>query len=264
MIAYPFKKCVLFSLALIAILHTNPPRTYANEEGTNKILDASADFSSFSPVDDPEDAYIDESFMYFDSDFNISIGTSIDFFSKAMKNAFGSSFPSFNFRIFYFFDQRDAIQVGFTRGKFLNDSANNVIKQEVLNIGKFQASPGTRLNSNIGALELEMLRYELGYKHYWMNGMPQTNSLKNPSSVWSPNFYTLFGIDIYNFGLAVPRFSERYKASLAVPTFAAGMDASLRDRHSSLALEARFVPTSIVSSDFGNFYSLSMGWIFLF
>lgn len=256
----------------------------ASSASTSKILEPSADFSSFTPVEDEEDAYIDESFMYFDSEFNLGIGTGADILSGTLGNTFGNAAPAFNVHGFYFFDQREAIQIGFSHSQFSHSPDAKRTLTDFLALGGLKVNPdlinsfNAGTYSTLGIVKAELIRYELAYKHYWANGMP-TVGRKNRTSIWSPNFYSLLELDIYNFGFETRQVTTAGQSihidgryTLPAPSVGLGLDISLRDKQSSLGIEGKVVPVSLIGSlvgienadVLGNIYSLNASWIFQF
>ena len=183
---------------------------------------ANNDFFDYIPVQDREDAYDDESFMYYNKDFGVSFGAGNEVFSGGLATVFGSALPIFDARLISFSDTQSALQFGGTGASHQGWTAAN------------------------GAMSLRVIRLYVDYKYYFrLGGALQDTSTKS-WEVSSPSPYFSVGVNYLDLDIKYHNVNNEEERRITTwklpvlgkvpvplaPAFALGADFSLKPRKS--------------------------------
>jgi len=252
----PWYLALAFVLCL-PIAHAAEPAEFDQRSG-------SGDFSDFAPVYENEDVYEDESFMYFNKSFGLSIGTGIQMWTgsqieigpASFSNALGSALPVID-GSFLFLGDHWVPELGFFFAK--HDGKTDQLLD--FSLRELQLSAGLRYYFNVGQ------RSSGGYPAAAYLGFAvsyEAISIENKTgnTARSKNFSTW----------KVPLLGE-LPLPIA-PSFSAGMDFALKPGSSALNFQARWMPLDSVAklagfsdSDglrLGNKISLTSHVVFMF
>jgi len=237
---------VLTAMVVTSILntaaHAEPPI----------VRDDLPDFSDYVPEYPEDDAYIDETFMYFGKSFGLSFGTGAEIWSGALGEVFKPAYPILDFRLTSFTDIRSALQFGCS------------IATHPGNIPLY------------GSSEMRLLLLYIDWKHYF------EPSPKMSGHIASAAPYFSLGLSYVDLNLKYHDLNQEnnfrgleWKAPIlgklpfpVWPSLALGVDFALNPRNSSLTLEGRWRP---LGSYFGKSIALDeltgerrLGDLFLF
>lgn len=222
---------------------------------SNSCFAQDKDFSNYAPEVSEEDAYHDESFMYFDTRFIVSLGTGYQGFTGGAGKVFKAGWPTLDMKLAHFIDQRLALQYG-------------------VGLINYSGTMAETVNGRTGLVTLSQVRLSVDGKYY-LQGQSTAPDEENIGREISPNMYFLVGLEWSRYGLTFEQSNEKFRFSGPAPCVGTGVDFSLKRNQSSLEVEGRYYPIGALFSDMdfggllggtriGNMYSINTNVKFLF
>lgn len=199
--------------------------------------DLSSDFSDYVPEYSPEDAYKDESFMYFGKSFLVSGGSGVQAWTGVLGKFFKTAGPILDFRLTSLGD-RGSWEFGFNTATYYGEP-------KVFDVS---------LGEITGATSMRTSMFYIDRKFYFLNNLVASNS--RSTGIVSPNGFFGLGLALlldaqfelpqHNFVFDLTRISPLSLPIIGrfvpIPLLSAGLDFSLKPRASSLTLEGKWLP----------------------
>ena len=245
---------LLLFVALFCLLLVQAENSFADDDSSKTL---GSDFSSYEPVASEEDAYNDESFMYFDTKFLVSLGTGMQSWTGGSGKIFKPAYPTLNLKLAHFIDIGWALQYGFSYAKYAGS-----------------IDPSLPVSGRSGLVELQQLSLSIDLKRYFRNALHLVSD-DNTAQVDSPNPYFLLGADYSWYHLVFRQSEQSFKFAYPLPCAGLGIDFSLKPKRSSIEVETRYYPAGLLFSNFdfsgtlggtkiGNIFAVNVAVKFLF
>ncbi len=207
----------------------------------------SEDFSDFAPVPSEDTTHVEESFMYFDKNELVTVGTGMDSLTGSLGQGLSKSFPVLDLRLAHFFDFRRAIELRIGNSRFTGSMDQAVLAA----LGLTSMADAATANKNF--FEIHVIRIGAGFKYYAANNAPENFGMDN-QTFWSPNYFFAGGLNYTRFGFSMPSASLEDSMDVIVPSVGIGTDFFLRIPSGN---KVKRPPTFSVEAD----YTLIGGWL---
>jgi hypothetical protein len=216
--------------------------------------DLSGDFSDFVPVMTQEDAYKDESFMYFGKDYSVSLGAGMQSWSGIMGRFYGPSFPAIDFRVGTFSDY-STWEFGFNFASYYGKAVP--LDQNLIN---------ANLGINLPTLnhKMNIFIYYVNWKYYFDGDLSMFTGASGMHTTCPFAGVGLAFMEVSGESAAYPNYTnnEKFPLEMSMPIFGHmpipipylifGTDIALKPGSLSLSLEGRWIPVGTFFEMYSN------------
>ncbi|NUM88170.1 MAG: hypothetical protein HUU37_03110 [Bdellovibrionales bacterium] len=200
----------------------------------------SQEFADYAPAYSEDSTHRDESFLYFEKDYMVSLGSGVDRFSGLMGSNLRPAFPTLDVRFSRFFDFRKALEFRVTNARFAGTMNQDVL----LPLGLAEMAAATTPSNNFA--EVQFFRAGAGFKFYAENDTPALWGVSD-RPFWSPNYFFGMGFSYGRLMIQMPQTGLEADLNMTVPHLSLGLDFFTRAPSTStnrvpptLGLEARY------------------------